>query len=200
MSLATWPTSAPPLVAVQPLRWTVDEFHDLYSQPRMERRKLILVEGVILEMPRPNPPHDAALSLTDEALRVAFGKGVWVRGQMALVLSQSTDPMPDLAVVPGSPRDYKEHPRTAKLVVEISESSLPFDKREKAGLYAAAGIRDYWVVDLVHRQVIVHRDPQTDATRPGGGFYRDVKTFDPSQSITALDAPQSPIAVNDLLP
>ena len=200
MSLATFSTIVPPTFAVQPLRWTVDEFHDLYSQPRMESRKLILVEGVILEMPASNPPHDAALLLTNEALRVAFGNGHCVRTQMSLILGQSTDPMPDLAVVPGSPRDYKEHPRSAKLVVEVSDSTLAYDKREKAGLYAAAGIENYWIVDLVHRQLIVHRDPQGDASQPGGASYRDVKTLPPGQSVAPIAAPQSTIAINDLLP
>ena len=200
MSVLSLPGPTPTAFTVQPLRWTVDEFHDFYSQPRMESRKLILVEGVILEMPAPNPPHDAALALTDEALRIAFGKGYWVRGQMALVLSQATDPMPDLAVVPGSPRDYKDHPRTAKLVVEVSDSTLAYDKREKAGLYAAAGIQDYWIVDLIHRQLIVHRSPQPDPAQPGGGLYGDVKTYNPGQRIAPLAARQSAIVVNDLLP
>jgi Uma2 family endonuclease len=200
MSILSLPTPALPTFAVQPLRWTVDEFHNLYSQPRMESRKLILVEGVILEMPAPNPPHDAALLLTNEALRIAFGPGNCVRIQMSLVLSQATDPMPDLAVVPGSPRDYKDHPRTAKLVVKVSDSTLAYDKREKAGLYAAAGIQDYWIVDLIHRQLIVHRDPLPDATQPGVAIYRDIKTLAPGQSITPLAAPQSQVAVTDLLP
>jgi Uma2 family endonuclease len=200
MSLASLPTSLPPLVAVQPLRWNVDDFHDLCGQPRMENRRLILVAGVILEMPNPNPSHDASLLLTNEALRSAFGGGHCVRIQMGLVLSQTTDPVPDLAVVPGLPRDYTEHPRTAQLIVEISESSLGYDRSEKAGLYAAAGIADYWIVDLVHRELIVHRDPRPEPAQPEGGRYQDVKTLRPGESIAPLAAPRSLIAINDLLP
>ena len=119
---------------------------------------------------------------------------------MPLVLNQTTDPIPDLAVVAGSPRDYKEHPHTAKLVVKVSDSTLAYDKREKARLYAAAGIQDYWIVDLVHRQLIVHREPQADAAQPSGAIYHDVKALPAGQSIAPLAAPHSTIAVNDLLP
>jgi Uma2 family endonuclease len=58
------------------------------------------------------------------------------------------DPEPDLAVVPGRPRDYTGHPTTADLVVEVADTSLDFDTNDKKLLYARAGIRDYWVVDI----------------------------------------------------
>jgi hypothetical protein len=63
----------------------VAEFHTLYGQPWCENRKLILVEGDILEMPNPNPPHDMSMGLTEAALRAVFGTEYWVRGQMALI-------------------------------------------------------------------------------------------------------------------
>lgn len=139
MSIAT---SSPPVSAPfplpQPKRWTVAEFHQLRGEPWLEAQRMILVEGEILDMPNPDPPHDAGLGLLEELLREAFGRGFWVRGRMALVLGLATDPVPDIAVVAGSPRDFKEHPRTALLVVEVSQSTLAYDLRQKASLYAAA--------------------------------------------------------------
>src|SRR6478672_631944 len=166
MSTLTVPAAPPggqfgPLVTSRK-RWTVDEFHEIYSLPAFESKKLVLLDGEILEMPNPNAPHDAGLGLALAAVGAAFGPGFWVRGQMALRLSQATDPMPDVAVVPGSPRDYPQQPTTALLVVEVSDTSLAIDTGIKAELYAAAGIADYWVVDLNSRVLIVHRDPQPD--------------------------------------
>jgi len=195
-----------PLATVSPLRlpsrkrWTVAEFHQLRSAAWLESRRLILVEGEILEMPNPNPPHDASLGLTEQVLRGVFGHGFWVRGQMALVLGLSTDPVPDIAVVPGSPRDYTEHPRGALLVVETAESSLTYDCGDKADLYAAGGIEDYWVVDLIHRQVIVHREPSSDPVRLFGARYRTILTVDAAGTLAPLAAPGQTIAVRDLLP
>lgn len=181
-------------------RWTVDEFHALYSLPAFEDKKLVLLAGEILEMPSSNAPHDAGLGLALAAVTAAFGPGFWVRGQMALRLSQITDPMPDVAVVPGSPRDYAQQPTTALLVVEVSDTSLAIDTGVKAQLYAAAGISDYWVVDLNSRVLIVHRDPQPDPASPAGASYRTVTSLLPGQSISPVAAPQATINVSDLLP
>ena len=182
------------------MRWTVTQFHDLRGEPKYENRSLMLVEGQILEMPKPNPPHDASIGLTEQALRASFGAGHWIRGQMALVLGLATDPVPDVAVVPGSPRDYTDHPRSALLVVEVAESSLSYDTRDKANLYAASGIRDYWVVDLVNRQLIVFRDPAREAVQLYGAAYRSRTVLDASSSVSPLAAPEASILVGDLLP
>ncbi len=202
MSTATTLSAASTFVRVpQPKRWTVAEFHAICGEPALENKKLILVEGEILEMPNPNPPHDTSLMLTQAILQIVFGVGFCVRGQMALVLGLSTDPMPDLAVVRGSPRDYSAvHPRTAVLVVEIADSSLAYDTGDKANLYAAGGINEYWVVDLVNRQLHVFRDPTIDAAKPFGAYYRSHQSLDAAATVSALAAPTNSIAVNSLLP
>jgi Uma2 family endonuclease len=120
---------------------------------------------------------------------------------MPLVLGLMMDPEPDLAVVTGNARDYlSAHPTTALLVMEISDSSLAFDTTDKAGIYAASNISDYWVVDLVNRQVIVFRNPQPDPTHPLGHGYASKTIFASGSSVSPLAAPQAAIAVADLLP
>lgn len=203
MSLTTFPVvTLPKIVLPQPKRWTVAEFHALLGQPEYENRSLILVEGEILEMPNPNPPHDTALILTHSALLALFGGGFVVRQQMALLLGLSTDPLPDLAVVEGAPRDFKDRqPRSALLVVEISDSTLAYDTREKANLYAAAGIADYWVVDLVHRSLLICREPASDPAQVFGAAYRSRVTLTPESRAQPLaSAPGQDILVSDLLP
>jgi Uma2 family endonuclease len=181
-------------------RWTIDEFHEIYSLPRFESKRLALLDGEILEMPNPNAPHDTGLGLALAALTAIFGAGFWVRGQMALRLSQVTDPMPDVAVVPGTPRDYPQQPTTALLVVEVSDSTLGIDTGVKAHLYAKAGIADYWVVDLNNRRLIVHRDPRSMPNAPFGSVYGTINSLSPSELVTPVAAPQSSIRVTDLLP
>jgi Uma2 family endonuclease len=193
MSTLTVPVAPPgglsgPLVTSRK-RWTIDEFHALYSLPAFESKKLVLLDGEILEMPNPNAPHDAGLGLALAAVMAAFGPGFWVRG-----------PMPDVAVVPGSPRDYPQQPTTALLVVEVSDTSLAIDTGIKAQLYAVAGIADYWVVDLNNHLLIVHRDPQPDPTSPYGASYRTVTALAVGQSVSPLAAPQAVLNVADLLP
>src|SRR5262245_22424455 len=84
-------------------RWTCDEFHQLSDEGWFEGENLILVDGDLITMPAPNPPYDMAVGLADYLLKGLFGAAYWVRVQSGLQLGQTTDPVPDIAVVPGSP-------------------------------------------------------------------------------------------------
>jgi Uma2 family endonuclease len=176
-------------------------FERLRHSGWVEGRKLILIDGEILEMAQAKPPHDRALGLTGNWLGGVFpNTQFWVRIQMGLYFGINTDPLPDLAVVPGTPRTLTQVPTTALLVIEVAESSLAFDTKDKASLYAAAGIQDYWVIDVENRQLHVFRDPQPDATRRYNHWYSKVSLLNPTDSIAPLAAPNNSVSVNDLLP
>lgn len=192
------PPSAP--VRIKPLLWTCEQFHLMGDHKLFQNRKLILVEGEILEMPPPNPRHNTSLGLVDEWLRIAFGPQFWVRTQMALEFGINTDPVPDVAVVVGRPRDYQGQATTAELLVEVSDSSLAYDTGDKASLYAAAGTRDYWVVDVENRRVIVFRNPQPDAAQKYGHGYSSEASYTSTVSFSPLAAPSASVTADELLP
>src|SRR5947209_13323184 len=152
----------------------------------------MLIDGVILEEGPMNPPHAKTLGLVEEAVRTAFGPGWWLRHQSPLILGQDLDPEPDLAVVPGRPRDYAGHPTTAVLVVEVADASFDFDTNEKRLLYARAGIREYWVVDINGRRLLVYRDPRA-------GDYASQQALGPAEAVSPLAAPSVRVRVADLL-
>jgi Uma2 family endonuclease len=85
-------------------------------------------------------------------------------------------------------------------VVEVSESSLAFDRSHKASFYAFAGIQEYWIINLVARQLEVLRDPIPDAQATHGFRYADVTTLSRGDAISPLAAPHSSVRVDDLLP
>jgi Uma2 family endonuclease len=115
------------------------------------------------------------------------------------VLGLDIDPMPDVAVIRGGPRDFAQvHPTRADLVVEVSDTTLALDLTEKAELYATAGIADYWVLDLTGRRLLVFRDP--GPLSPGGVGYRTHLTLGPTESVAPLAAPTTSITIADLLP
>ena len=207
MSTAVLPPPVRPMrapivqLSPQPVRWTCVEFHNMGDRGMFEHRRVFLIDGELFEMPSPNPPHSTAKALVEETLRAAFGVGFLIRTENPLVLGRSTDPVPDLAVVTGSVRDYaRSHPTTAVLVVEVADSSLGYDLGDKASLYAAAGIADYWVVDLVNRQVVVMRNPVVDATRKHGYGYSTVTNHAVGQGVSPLAAPAAVVAVADVMP
>jgi Uma2 family endonuclease len=100
-------------------------------------------------------------------------------------------------VIAGSRRGTTAHATTAALVIEVADTSPPYDATTKAELYAPAGIADYWVLDVDSRQLLVFRDP---TPIPEGGADRDQKTFGPNDSVSPLAAPNATFKVADLLP
>jgi len=180
--------------------WTNEEFCNLGDAGVFEGRSVILVDGEILQMAMLNPPHDMSLSLTDYLLREIFRIGHFIRVQTGLAVNDDTNLGPDLAVVIGSPRDYKSAPRTAVLIVEVADTSLAYDRGEKSNLYAAAGIQDYWVIDVNGRELLIFREPIADAEAPRGYRYTSIQSLVATDSVTPLAAPEASIRVADMLP
>lgn len=144
--------------------------------------------------------HFAAIRAAEEALRAAFGPGWEIRSQGPLALDEESEPEPDLAVVPGSFRDYQTgHPSYPVLVVEVSESSLALDREHKGSLYARAGLPDYWVVNLPDRVLEVYRDAEPDVASPFGWHYRSVGVLGSTASVSPLALPGGRIRICDLL-
>src|SRR5262249_32733693 len=153
------------------------------------------------EMTPQQSAHATAIGKTAAALRRAFGAGYFDRLQLPLALGPGSEPEPDVAIAPGEPDDYAdEHPKSALLVVEVSDKTLRYDRTRKASLYAKAGIRDYWVLDLVHRRLEIRREPEPAPEEPFGYGYGVVNTYGPSDVVSCLAAPDHPILVADLLP
>jgi Uma2 family endonuclease len=164
-------------------------------------QRVMLIDGEILVMATQKSPHSIGIALTADFVGSAFGVGFWVRQQMPLVLEGVSDTEPDIAVVRGSPRDYLQgHPRTALLVVEVSDTTLRFDRTRKASLNARGGIADYWVLNLVDRQLEVYRNPLPAEAEPFGYRYADQTILRPGESIAPLAMPTASIEVADLLP
>jgi len=200
--MATAILTVPARVVARPAvkTWTVPEFHQMGELGWFEGRRAMLIRGVILEDDAMNPPHAIAGTKTEDLIREYFGRGWHVRVQKPLVLGQTTDPEPDVAVVIGRPGDYMAHPTMAELIVEISDTSLRYDTTEKMSLYAAALIREYWVLDINGRQLLVHRDPVADATAIFGFRFASIQTFGAIDSVSSLAQPSATVRVADLLP
>ena len=185
---------------VQRIRWTVDEFHELASLPVFEGRKMILDDGEILDMPPANHPHDMGIGSCQDVLELVFSRSdYWIRIQMALPLGLHTDPIPDLAVVEGARLTHRQQPTSALLVIEVFDSSLDYDFGDKADLYAAAGISDYWVLDVNGRELHIFRDHASDSVSVTGFRYSNHRTLDSGATISPLAAANAVVQVADLL-
>ena len=85
------------------------------------------------------------------------------------------------------------------LVVEVSESSLAFDRAHKGSLYARAGLAEYWIVNLIDRVLEVYRNPARDPDAPFGWRYQSVAVHRPDGTVSPLGAPSALVGISDLL-
>jgi hypothetical protein len=120
--------SGPPVLPAR--RWSPGEFYRMVDLGLFLEQRVELMDGEVIEMPAQKNLHAIAIALTEDALRAAFGAGHWVRVQMTLDLGPRSVVDPDLAVIAGTPRSQvgMGNPTTALLVVEVSETSLPYDR------------------------------------------------------------------------
>jgi Uma2 family endonuclease len=150
-------------------------------------RRLELIHGEIREMAPIGFEHEDAVDLLVEwSFRNCQGTDIRVRVQGSIGLPQrSSAPEPDVAWV--RRRSYRHRRPSGDdvlLVIEVAESSLAFDRGEKAELYAAAGVPDYWVVDVEGQRIEVRREPSPDG-------YRDVQVHSGEMEIRPLALPEA---------
>jgi Uma2 family endonuclease len=182
--------------AVPLKRWTREEYDRLVEAGILAPDERVeLLEGDIVRMWPQSPLHAVTIGNVEEALGQAFWTGYYVRVQMPFALADESEPEPDLAVVRGHRRDYYQaHPTTAVLLVEVADSTLDYDRRCKGTSYARADVPEYWIVNLVDRQVEVYRGPTSDRG------YQTVQRCRRGESISPIGAPSASVLVDDLLP
>ena len=182
-------------------RWSRAEYDRLGELGIFGGEPLELIGGQLVVAEPKGTYHVTSVGLVGRALRGALPPGWLVRVQDPIALDDDSEPEPDVAVVPGEYRDYiTGHPRRPVLVVEVAESSLAFDRGRKGSLYARGGVEDYWIVNLVDRELEVYRDPWPDPAATYGWRYRSVERFTPASTVTLLALPTVRLAVADLLP
>jgi Uma2 family endonuclease len=182
-------------------RWRRVEYERLVEIGMFSGERLELLDGLLVVREPQGSAHAAIVAHIGRVLESVFGAGWHARLHAPVALDDDSEPEPDVAMVAGEPRDYvRGHPSMAALVVEVADSSLRLDRRFKSGLYARAGVREYWIANLVDGAVEVHREPEPAAEAAHGWRYRSVDVLRPPASVTPLAVPGGAIAVADLLP
>jgi Uma2 family endonuclease len=183
----------------QPRRWTRSEYEQMIDAGIFRADEHVeLLDGEILAMTPQKSQHAATVFIVEDLLKAAFRSGYAVRTQAPLALDAMSAPEPDIAVVPGTHRDYlSQHPTTALLIVEVADTSLRLDRQQKGAIYARAGIADYWIINLQDGIVEIYREPVQTST---GWGYRLVQSLRQGETVTPLASPEAPIPVAELLP
>lgn len=185
--------------AEKPVHFTAEQYFYLSQRDLLGMARTELINGEIIRMPSQYDTHAWAVSQLTDWLNSVFPKRrYWVRVQATLHCLENV-PEPDFAVIserrkPG--RSYMTGDR-AMLVAEVADSTLLLDTRVKPAIYAAVRVPDYWVLDVQHRKLIVHRDP---ANTRSGPRYRSVVEYEEAARVAPMAIPKKTIRVSRLLP
>ena len=190
---------APPLPLWRMPRSRYDRLVEVGLLGKQDRIELL--DGLLVVREPQGQRHATAVGLVRAALEKAFDRAYHLREEKPIALDERSEPEPDIAVVAGRIRDYATaHPSRPVLVVEVADTSLALDRLRKAGLYARAGIPDYWVVNLIDDTLEVYRDPVAAPDTLGEWAYASVRILRRRARVTPLAAPRARIRVAALLP
>ena len=169
------------LRAYSPRPFTVDEYYRMADAGILdEGDRVELIHGCIVVRERPSPPHAGHITRLIRLFSALLRDRVLVSAQNPIEIDEYNHPQPDIALL--RPRDdfYETaHPTPADvyLLVEVALTSVRADQREKVPLYARAGIRELWIVNLRDGIIEVYSDPSTDG-------YRGISNLEPGSRLS----------------
>ena len=177
-------------------RWTLAQYEQLVETGVLDRRRVELIAGQITRMSPASPAHDACVSIVADYLRERIDRELVVREEKGIALPElASMPEPDVVLCDRRADLYAERkptPADTHLLVEVALSSLPYDREVKAPLYAAGGVREYWIVDLSGRRLERYRLAE------GADAYGDPDVL--AEADTLEHDSLGAVAVADLLP
>ena len=183
-------------VDVKRRRFTLDEYHRMGEAgilPRQDRVELI--RGELIHMTPIGLRHAASVAFLMQQLVMRIGYRTVLWPGNPLVILPDSEPEPDIILLKPRADFYRAalpQPEDVLLLIEVADSSVPYDRNVKRPLYAEAGIPEYWIVDLQGGVVEVHRLPHRDG-------YQHVERVGRSASVAPEAFPDVVLLVEDIL-
>ena len=180
---------------IAPRRFTVDEYHRMAEAGILhEDDRVELIHGEIIQMSPIGNHHAAIVSRLNMLLAPRLAPQYIINVQNPVLINSNSEPEPDIAVLPFRDDYYAEGgvtPANVLLLIEVSDSTLRYDRNRKLPLYAEAGIAEVWIIDVNKRQLEVYRQPDGDR-------YQSVKTLKREDSVSATQLPLN-VRVKELI-
>lgn len=177
-------------------RWTVAEFHRMAEVGLLnEDSRVELIDGEIVEMAPIGSEHAGHNNYLQSFLAYRlYGKAV-VAGQNPVVLGGYEEPQPDIALLRWREDYYRTahpHAEDVLLIIEISDTTLRYDRDVKVPLYAKNGVPEVWLLDVQQKQLEIYREPLH-------GVYQQRDCRNTGQ-IAPVSCPDAIINLNELFP
>jgi Uma2 family endonuclease len=177
------------------LRFTVDDYYKMIELGMLkDYERAEIIEGELIKKMTVGDRHAFVVDFLTKFFIKNVSDDVLVRVQNPVRLSEYDEPEPDLALADLTKFDGKRHPRPGEviLVVEVSDSTVKYDRDKKLPLYAEAEIPEVWLVNLPNEIVEIH-------TEPAFGLYQSVKIFRRGETVKSESAPGLSLPVNSVL-
>lgn len=182
--------------------FTIDEYHKLVDIGFFtENDRIELIRGEIVEMAPKRTPHSVCNSILWKRLYELIGRQAEIRVQEPITLPSNSEPEPDVIIARKKDDNYlAAHPTVEDiiLVIEISDSTLKYDRETKLSLYAEAGINNYWIVNLVDRNLEVYTNPFSNSGDKFG--YRNKSIILPNEEIDIPSFTDVSLMLNIIFP
>lgn len=152
-------------MTVTTYKWSLKQWHKLIKTGVLAGQNVEFIEGEIIEMSPEGIPHGFSNQSIGNYLQKLLKETAIILERYPITLNNS-EPQPDITVVRNPRKIYRNHhpyPEDIYLLIEISNSTLKFDRQVKAKIYARNQIPEYWIVDLVNNKVIVHTLPENES-------------------------------------
>jgi len=177
-------------------RFTVEEYHRMAETGILQPDERVeLIRGVVRRMSPKSRAHVvAATRLYQRLVRALAGRAAVFKEDPLKLIQLDSEPEPDIVAISSPHIDaYGTEGSKPLLVVDVAESSLRYDLNAKAALYAEAGVPEYWVLNLINRELVVFRSAHE-------GGYRDRATYRPSDRVAPGAWQDVTIDVAELFP
>jgi Uma2 family endonuclease len=177
-------------------RWTVEEYEELGRAGFFQGDKRVeLFNGEIIAMSPIGFRHATAVRLLTNFFAQRARHRFEVDPQNPIVLDNVSEPRPDLTLLDPAVSNARRHPCPADLflVIEVSDSTVTYDREDKGPAYARNGVREYWLLNLGESVLEVYRGPS-----PTG--YRQTQSFSPDDTVAPQAFPDLVLRVGDFLP
>ena len=177
------------------LRFTVDDYYKMIEMGMIEDyEKAEIIDGEMVPKTTIGDKHAAVVDKLTRLLVRALPDEVLVRVQNPLRIGDFDEPEPDFVLADLTKYDGNRHPQPAEtlVVIEVADASLKNDRGVKLPMYAKAGIREVWIVNLRDDVVEIHQDPVVD-------IYQRVKIFKRGDTAASETLPQIAFEVEKVL-
>lgn len=183
-------------------RFTITEYHRLAELDFFtEDDRVELIKGEIIKMVAKGRPHSVCNTRLYKELFKLLEEKATIRGQEPIIITNNSEPEPDLTIVKNTPDDYfLNHPIPSDifLVIEVADSSLKYDQEVKLSLYAEAGISDYWIFNLIVYHLECYSEPYQDLQGTFG--YRHKSIILPKESVKLPSFPELILDLTKVFP